>query len=1516
MVQGLFDQAASAVASVHPVTDALLRRGGPVTDPDEFGTYQPVELGHMLDYLGQLPADFVQWRDSNPRSDKYNFVFNDIGSVSKEYTKFQIRGFDLKGPISVKLRVLIKRSGLYQPLRKPEKQVGILSRLRKDKIIRNTPVGKKEYYIQDLEFTLGYFSGSSHLIPKDHHEGDAISIACSILKKINECGSTSYIWRHAILVDISGATPLPEASDPRTVPMRDSDPTIISIDGVWQEQLWNMKNGECVIDYLKHCAKSSRKHTKLAEGTARKSARDYWVDEFRKSDPGFDPSRGITVEQIEKLEVNMTFAAFTADMSCVAHKASDGKRDSIGCVFLVVAGTHCLPIEAPEVIRRLVKKLTTHEAGVYYVMEEKTREAAPAAITEAGSLEDILEEDKCVWMPSPKDGQTPSLMDLVTMVREHPWGMSGAIIPQVFTRRGRVTRVRVPQGKEYTEVTYDSEAWLCKEVAEMIGVQYTGQGVGSLANAAAKRFIPQLPTSSFNEVTQGIFNVGAFANTVFERPTKPHLVQAWDKNRCYTTCIKGRQSPWPVFTQSDYPEPYSGTILPGSWYYLVVHDMSDFLPTKGTGWHDCETTKYLLDAGCRCTVEQQLVPSGKLPHDFFVTFIKQCNAVLGQHAKYVCNAFVGTLGCTTRDRETQAYLLEHAGLAVEMHVRRGFNIAQEGDLYLLSDNKVDKLYSHNKPMYASIIQAGWVWMHRLYKTLCFGASECRLLAIRTDEIVVQRRAPLMFQERNFKGKNHLKRAFAKWSFFHRYKLAKVPRIGEVNWSCVVQEPPKPQEVLRVEEAPSTGNLLVLGKPGSGKTTLLRELVSKHEGEYKLVAFTHTAADNIGGETFHAGLGIEVSTGRATARTHATMKLLSEDSGAVFVDEVFMLPQRLVHLMHQLKSTYPKVKWLCFGDPNQCRAIETPDDPDESCVADWAVWAIDSVKRIDAAKYREGDERFAEYRLELKDVCELAKAQDYRCHKTKARLAFNQHAPWDTRASLHRKDNRKPHTIDNLVIVSHSQNIRVGDRDSLQDDVDSLEADKLKVLHEICGNVMELTEIHRNKDMAQHLDDLLEDRLDFARFAPKGQMCLTQFAYTNRECMRRSKEVNDWFLTRNPGIRVTIPKSQKLHSQEMVLTEGTRLICRQTDRSLDVYNGRRYTVEGLDKDTVWLRPETEGLDGVVVDTGVVGDLFTYGWCTTVHRAQGRSVDEPYLIHEFFKMDKWIQYTALSRTTKAEYVQIADVSDLECYTEYASVEAAKWLLGQDLYKLLWTQKNQEEYRAEARSLGKKLADERKTKNLKGKVTSVREYCKRVVACKGAVKMYYKYARTKNEGRIFGVGPCMQRLPGQVRGLLLRMLPYETWDVDMKNCHPVILLEMAKEMGLETPCLRRYVEDRDAVLAEGLTKTELLIMINRDKRSRTTHPFARAFDDECKMIQRKAWDFYPRKDPKPTNPRGSHLNTILCSRENALIHKAMAISQGVFGPYFDGFVTSAKPDLAALEEATGMVWTIKPHDESIRI
>ncbi|KAH9262981.1 hypothetical protein BASA82_000004 [Batrachochytrium salamandrivorans] len=94
----------------------------------------------------------------------------------------------------------------------------------------------------------------------------------------------------------------------------------------------------------------------------------------------------------------------------------------------------------------------------------------------------------------------------------------------------------------------------------------------------------------------------------------------------------------------------------------------------------------------------------------------------------------------------------------------------------------------------------------------------------------------------------------------------------------------------------------------------------------------------------------------------------------------------------------------------------------------------------------------------------------------------------------------------------------------------------------------------------------------------------------------------------------------------------------------------------------------------------------------------------------------------------------------------------------------------------------------------------------------KIDYQLPELKNYGRVkevpyTGLGTFCR----EVRGYLANGIYL---DIDMVNCHPVVLFHLFKQEGLDTEIIGEYVNEREEFLkTEGITKVEFLKMINKE-------------------------------------------------------------------------------------------------------
>jgi ATP-dependent exoDNAse (exonuclease V) alpha subunit len=135
-----------------------------------------------------------------------------------------------------------------------------------------------------------------------------------------------------------------------------------------------------------------------------------------------------------------------------------------------------------------------------------------------------------------------------------------------------------------------------------------------------------------------------------------------------------------------------------------------------------------------------------------------------------------------------------------------------------------------------------------------------------------------------------------------------------------------------------------------------------------------------------------------------------------------------------------------------------------------------------------------------------------------------------------------------------------------------------------------------------------------------------------------------------------------NSQDVILLAKTPLIAKVNNKSLKLINNERYTIKKVlvpsrelivENSRQVAKRDDEGVlltdqDGNIIMHTITKtltikadefqNLFRVGYAFTIHSAQGMSIDQPYTIHEFDRMDQKLKYVALSRATKHENINI--------------------------------------------------------------------------------------------------------------------------------------------------------------------------------------------------------------------------------------------------------------------------------------
>ena len=137
-------------------------------------------------------------------------------------------------------------------------------------------------------------------------------------------------------------------------------------------------------------------------------------------------------------------------------------------------------------------------------------------------------------------------------------------------------------------------------------------------------------------------------------------------------------------------------------------------------------------------------------------------------------------------------------------------------------------------------------------------------------------------------------------------------------------------------------------------------------------------------------------------------------------------------------------------------------------------------------------------------------------------------------------------------------------------------------------------------------------------------------YNRNICYRNStrKEVNTKICEKYGGESIWFKPDNMKYKVKI----GTPVIALNNLKEINIYNNQMFEVVKIDEKNVVLTGD------IIIPMKVFKNDFTVAYCVTVYKYQGGEIDQDYNIYDVDEMDKKMMYTALSRTTKWEYVHL--------------------------------------------------------------------------------------------------------------------------------------------------------------------------------------------------------------------------------------------------------------------------------------
>ena len=194
--------------------------------------------------------------------------------------------------------------------------------------------------------------------------------------------------------------------------------------------------------------------------------------------------------------------------------------------------------------------------------------------------------------------------------------------------------------------------------------------------------------------------------------------------------------------------------------------------------------------------------------------------------------------------------------------------------------------------------------------------------------------------------------------------------------------------------------------------------------------------------------------------------------------------------------------------------------------------------------------------------------------------------------------------------------------------------KSPAILDMCGKTIEKTYIEESARYDNKTHDML------THFLKTGQLKETldgyvgsyvNICYLNSTRIEVNKMCADNFTKGKKHRNIGFVYNGKTETYRVCA--GTPVICTDNLKERGMFNSQRYTIRSANSRYVTIEE-----NGEKFETDVFRRKFNLAFCITVYKYQGDDIDSHYNILDAKRMNKKHMYTALSRTTKFEYIHI--------------------------------------------------------------------------------------------------------------------------------------------------------------------------------------------------------------------------------------------------------------------------------------
>lgn len=502
-------------------------------------------------------------------------------------------------------------------------------------------------------------------------------------------------------------------------------------------------------------------------------------------------------------------------------------------------------------------------------------------------------------------------------------------IRQIKTYNGKIVQINYPN----KQVIANNDLTIMTEIK---GEDFDNENLTNFGLKLFNEFIDKPHTKSeFNhEVLKTLTKHGNIVKMVNEE-TKGKILEI-DINKCRTDCLmNNRLGTYEVFGCHNDIKDYDGKIKKGL-YFINTTDTTLFM--RGNCWYSGDFLKYAIKHNIAFTITHQLLCEydNVLDSNYFEEYVKDIVEKYPKHYKHIINNFIGRLGKTETnftsgyvetdfDKACQAfYANDNYGVLYEDKLDEKKIKSLKGkisnvDVMEISDNK--KLYvvevnnfktelNNDLPIYNKVLENEYIRLYELINKV--GGN---LIKISTDAISVDgnyNMANIKFSDAIGGYKYcYIENVAPRQSHYDMNKTLDLNT--EIKWN--ISKETKDGVVYPI------GSFLMTALAGFGKSYYIKQLDCFNDDKTLRLGFTNCSVANIETDealanTFHSYFGIDYKTTKVNQKKINNLKNIN----TIIITEIFMTPKVIMNILINIKKSFPNIRFICEGDPEQNRAV--------------------------------------------------------------------------------------------------------------------------------------------------------------------------------------------------------------------------------------------------------------------------------------------------------------------------------------------------------------------------------------------------------------------------------------------------------------------------------------------------------------------------------------------------------------------------------------------------------------------